>query len=797
MTNLNNKMILITHIQMMKKNSFHFLKNQSPAYKYLLLLFLYLFIYTKLPAQNPKLDSINNLIAKAKTDTDRINLNIDKINLLARSDLNAAISLGKMQLENADRINYYRGIIILHSQLSNNYIFTGDYKSAIENIQFLEKYIKPKDSIHYSGIYATYGMMYGVKGVYDSSIIYYAKAIELNERIHNNVELPGNYANIAIGYQQLANYPMALKYQQKSLSLAQKKGNQELEAKTLLNMAITYQNIGDTVKAIQTYLSANELAKKLHSKLIELYVYTNLSTLYIGTHEWSKAYDLAIKAANLASETGDIGIQAASLSKAAISLSNQNRFAEATQISKKAIALADSSTQPLNISQAYNSMGITLFLQKKYEEAIPYFERNLEALGGASNYDFAIGEAYKYLSKCYEKTGNYQKALKNYQMGVSISDSIRRKDNVRKATELSMNYDFEKKQEVQKAEQKLKDGISHSKQIALLVGLGIFLLLAIAAFAGFKNKQKANALLKKQKKEIESTLGKLKSTQAQLIQSEKMASLGELTAGIAHEIQNPLNFVNNFSEVSNELIDEMNIDLDNGNIADAKEIALDLKQNLEKINHHGKRAGNIVKGMLQHSRSISGVKELTDINALADEYLRLSYHGLRAKDKSFNAKMETDFDASIGKTNIIPQDIGRVLLNLYNNAFYACTERNRAYTELSRSTVNEQKNENLILPSNQEGFGNLFGFEYEPTVSVTTKKTETHVIITVSDNGNGIPQNIVDKIFQPFFTTKPTGQGTGLGLSLSYDIVKAHGGEIKVESREGEGTTFNISLPVQ
>ena len=275
--------------------------------------------------------------------------------------------------------------------------------------------------------------------------------------------------------------------------------------------------------------------------------------------------------------------------------------------------------------------------------------------------------------------------------------------------------------------------------------------------------------------ELKQSLSNLKATQKQLIQSEKMASLGELTAGIAHEIQNPLNFVNNFSEINKELIDEMQQEMDNGNLVDAKEISNEIKENAEKINHHGKRAAGIVKGMLQHSRVSTGVKEPTDINALCDEYLRLSYHGSRAKDKSSNATMKTDFDETIGKINIIPQDMGRVLLNLFNNAFYACIER-------SRSTVKEQKSKNLI--------------SYEPTVSVTTKKSENHVVITVSDNGNGIPQNIVDKIFQPFFTTKPTGQGTGLGLSLSYDIVKAAGGEIKVDTNEGEGAEFIIQLPV-
>jgi signal transduction histidine kinase len=265
---------------------------------------------------------------------------------------------------------------------------------------------------------------------------------------------------------------------------------------------------------------------------------------------------------------------------------------------------------------------------------------------------------------------------------------------------------------------------------------------------------------------LQNTLNELKVTQEQLVQSEKMASLGELTAGIAHEIQNPLNFVNNFSEVSTELVDEMNEEIVKGNLDDAKQIAQDLKQNLEKINHHGKRAGDIVKGMLQHSRSSSGIKEPTNISALADEYLRLAYHGLRAKDKSFNATMKTDFDKTIGNINIIPQDIGRVVLNLINNAFYAVDEKKK---------------------QNQNG--------YEPTVTVSTKKLNDKVEILVKDNGNGIPQKVLDKIFQPFFTTKPTGQGTGLGLSLSYDIVRAHGGEIKVETKEGEGSEFVISLP--
>ncbi len=272
------------------------------------------------------------------------------------------------------------------------------------------------------------------------------------------------------------------------------------------------------------------------------------------------------------------------------------------------------------------------------------------------------------------------------------------------------------------------------------------------------------AELTKQKEELEHALHELKSTQAQLIQSEKMASLGELTAGIAHEIQNPLNFVNNFSEVNNELIEEMNNETD---VDEIKAIANDIKQNNEKIAFHGKRADAIVKGMLQHSRKSTGQKELTDINALCDEYLRLSFHGLRAKDKSFNANFKTEFDESIGKINAVPQDLGRVLLNLINNAFYAVSEKKKTAGE-----------------------------DYKPEVAVETKKINNKIEIKVRDNGNGIPQNIIDKIFHPFFTTKPTGQGTGLGLSLAYDIItKEHNGTIGVESKDGEGTIFIINLP--
>ncbi len=371
-------------------------------------------------------------------------------------------------------------------------------------------------------------------------------------------------------------------------------------------------------------------------------------------------------------------------------------------------------------------------------------------------------------------------------------------------------------------------------EIDLVDSLAEAFSVAYARYEDFKQLEDA-------KNRIEMTLSELKATQSQLIQSEKMASLGQLTAGIAHEIQNPLNFVNNFSEVNKELIDEMGEELEKGNLDDAKALAKDIKENEEKIMHHGKRADAIVKGMLQHSRASSSTKEPTDINALADEYLRLAYHGLRAKDKSFNATMKTDFDETIGMINIVPQDIGRVILNLITNAFYACTDRANGEKQ---STVGSlpaapgrlpvgQESRNEAGPQSTAGSststnsgivqssanserrtrlhnvsaGEEANGDYSPTVTVTTKNLGDKIEISVKDNGNGIPKHNLDKIFQPFFTTKPTGQGTGLGLSLSYDIVKAHGGELRVETEDarsprpddpvgrGKGAEFIITLP--
>ena len=422
----------------------------------------------------------------------------------------------------------------------------------------------------------------------------------------------------------------------------------------------------------------------------------------------------------------------------------------------------------------YNSLKI--FTEKQIKEAIESVNKEVSAAKAMGDIKKLQGGYYE-LTKLDSSSGNYKNAYEHYKLYTLYRDSLIKEETEKKALQAKMQYEFDKKQAIAKAEQDKKDAeqkrirnLQYFTIAALFVLLLVILLIAFIQWRHNKQKKKANALLQQQKEKVEDTLTELKSTQSQLIHSEKMASLGELTAGIAHEIQNPLNFVNNFSEVNKELLIEMRDEIKKGNIDGVNAIANDVIENEEKINHHGKRADAIVKGMLQHSRASSGQEELTDINALANEYLRLSYHGMRAKDKSFNATMSTDFDESIGKINIVPQDIGRVLLNLLNNAFYAVNEKSTSASSA--------------------------GKPYEPTVSVNTKKTGNQVTVTVSDNGNGISHKVIDKIFQPFFTTKPTGEGTGLGLSLSYDIIKAHGGEIKVETEEGEGSEFIIQLPV-
>jgi two-component system, NtrC family, sensor kinase len=522
-----------------------------------------------------------------------------------------------------------------------------------------------------------------------------------------------------------------------------------------MDLANLYRNSGDFNKFRSVAFDCSAKAKALNDQSVLAILCMNLGNMYLSLRNVdsttfyyleSVRHGLACNYLQYTSAAynglGEINYLQGNLPQAR---SYYNKAIEAAFGQKNNIALG---AAMVNIAKLLNKQGT--------RDSAYYFAQQSIQTYQPLNMDNLMASAYRTMAEVFDSSHQYDSAYFYLSLATVVNDSLQTTENSRQFQNLEFNEQT-RQLELANEKQKSQDRL---RMYGLIAGLAAIAVIAGILYWSNVRKRKTNAVLKK-------TLQNLTSAQAQLIQSEKMASLGELTAGIAHEIQNPLNFVNNFSEVNTELIDEMQQELKTGNNNEAIAISNNIKENQEKISHHGKRADSIVKGMLQHSRHSSGVKELTDINKLADEYLRLAYHGLRAKDKSFNATMKTDYDHTIGSINIIPQDVGRAVLNLITNAFFAVTEKKKQ-----------------------------LGDNYEPTVSVSTKKTGDKVLIVVKDNGNGIPQKVLDKIFQPFFTTKPTGQGTGLGLSLSYDIVKAHGGELRVETKEGEGAEFIITLPV-
>ncbi len=570
---------------------------------------------------------------------------------------------------------------------------------------------------------------------------------------------------IGLIFMTTGNYPKALEYMLQSLKGSEAANDEPSIATALENIGVIYSGQRDQRQGINYQLQALPINKRLHQSRNEAISLLNLGDDYeklgildSATYYTRKCYDLSleIKADDL------IGI---ALNNFGNIYSKMDEDTLALKYYHSDFPYLSKAADDDDFCETY--LGMAKLFQKSGErDSCLYYAKLSLQIAKNAGFTDEVMSACNFLTNYYTSMRNVDSAFVYQSAAIVAKDSLFSQEKTREIQALK----FDEAVRQQQLEEAKEEAHTQLKQNALFGGIFTLMIVAFILYRNNLHKQKANKILADQKQKVEVTLAELKNTQAQLIQSEKMASLGELTAGIAHEIQNPLNFVNNFSDINTDLIEELkderqkaegerNTDLED-------EILNNIKANEEKINHHGKRADSIVKGMLQHSRSSTGVKEPTDINALCDEYLRLAYHGLRAKDKNFSTTIKTDFDNTIGKINIIPQDIGRVLLNLYNNAFYAVGERFKA-----------------------EGAG------YQPTVTVYTKKSGNQVRISVSDNGNGIPKNTVDKIFQPFFTTKPTGQGTGLGLSLSYDIINAHGGKIKVETKEGVGTEFHITVP--
>jgi two-component system, NtrC family, sensor kinase len=519
------------------------------------------------------------------------------------------------------------------------------------------------------------------------------------------------------------------------------------------DLATLYHNAGYSEREFAELSKGKKVAKENNDKSSQAQIYTQLGAYYLSHHLTDSALGCLQKGVQFAEESGFKMFEGDCLNTMGNAYLEGGDFHSAHTNFLKSIRVNTEQNTYTELTHTYVSLA-NLFLKQNNVDSSLYYARKGLVLNKITHDLSDAALVYSTLSSVFKFQNKIDSAFEYQGMALAAKDSLNNEEKVKQFE----NIGFSEQLRVQQLEEERIAVQNKTRTYSMLAGSGVFLLLTIILYRNNRQKQKANVVLG-------TTLSHLKSTQSQLIQSEKMASLGELTAGIAHEIQNPLNFVNNFSEINTELITDAESEINKNNIGEVKSILNNIKENEQKINHHGKRADAIVKGMLQHSRTSSGIKELKDINALADEYLRLSYHGLRTKNKFFHVTTKTNFDQAIGKVNIIPQDLGMVLLNIYNNAFYA---------------VNEKSNEGIV--------------GYEPTVSVSTTKTDNKIRISVKDNGNGIPLKVVDKIFQPFFTTKPTGQGTGLGLSLSYDIIKSMGGELQVYTQEGAYAEFVILL---
>lgn len=615
-----------------------------------------------------------------------------------------------------------------------------------------------------------------------------------------------------LSFNEVKDYNLALTYAEELITLSEKEANDNYLFHGYFQKGNKYRILGNYDQALEAYFMSAEVAKRSNSPGHEGSAYSNIAAVYslTGNHENAMLYHRkaiaafkhardSVTLASIMLNAGEAFRLHKDYDSALVYFRDAERIFEIKEVSVgKAYALG-------NIGMIYTDQGNYDTAKKNFTEAIKILEAakdyypvcvyltslshiSFEEGDAKGALDYAqeslrlaqqhnlieqISDANLQLSLLYEKAGKLPEALGYYKNHIIFKDSLN--DRASEQNMFNLRTKFEVSQEQEKLlEMKKKRNLN---RLLLFISLGVLLIIVFLVLKLLKNnrqKQRAFTLITKEKKMTEEqrdqtnkALQELKRAQAHLIQSEKMASLGELMAGIAHEIQNPLNFVNNFSEVNTELITELQEENNKENPEAVRVLSEELFSNEKKINQHGKRADAIVKGMLEHSRTGAPEKRSTNINRLADEYFRLAYLGLRAKDKSFSATTNTDFDPTAGKINIVPQEIGRVILNLSNNAFHAVAARSK------------------------EAPG-----DYTPAVTVSTKKINDQLQIIVKDNGTGIPVITKEKIFQPFFTTKGPGVGTGLGLSISYDIVKAHGGEISFQSDEGNGSEFTITLPL-
>ncbi len=643
----------------------------------------------------------------------------------------------------------------------------------------LSLYLSSKEN-NEAGIIAAYVNMVKFHENYGKldSAIYYLKELKLIYKNAGNIEA---IAESCLGlkglYSSKAAYDESMKQIFEALKLFEEKNNQK-------GISICYTHLCDLLYYEDKYQESVDycdkaiaIQKQLDEKndLAISYRYKASSLLFVDG-KLEHALTTVNKAIDIYHEIGETGIPLlAAMNGRGNILKYMKRYEEAIADYQYIYDICFEMGMERQMIAPYANIGHVYLMQEKHEEALPYILETIDRIkisGDTKN----LWENYMHASDIYNALKEYKNA---YDYNILYSDEYAKYLYTiidRLESEAQIKYETAKKDQMIDEQEST---ITNQRNIQILYAIIAALLIVslIGMMQSRRNIRKKQKEIESSKEELQQSLESLKSTQTQLIHAEKMASLGELTAGIAHEIQNPLNFVNNFSEVNTELLAELKEEIESGERKEIISIIDDLTENEGKINHHGKRADGIVKGMLQHSRSGNLEKEPTNINVLADEYLRLSYHGLRAKDKSFNADFKLDLDENIPPVNMVSQEIGRVLLNLINNAFYACAEQSRSAIS-SRDTKTKD-------------------IDYKPIVTVSTKKIDNKIKISVKDNGNGIPDNVKDKIFQPFFTTKPTGEGTGLGLSMSYDIItKGHGGKLDVQTQEGKGTEFIIHLNI-
>ncbi|RAI94857.1 tetratricopeptide repeat-containing sensor histidine kinase [Algoriphagus yeomjeoni] len=711
--------------------------------KYFFIILFYFSLVNESEAQTSRVDSLVVAIGESKEDSLKVKHYLD-------------LGLELLGTEITDAIDYFEKAIQLSTEIKYNKGLADGFNSK--------------------------GRAYAQLGSFQEAILAFQEALKVYRELQNKTGEANILSNLGSIYYMLGNNTKALELHFESLKISEQLDNKLRIGTSLNNIGTVYSKNNNTInEALTNFKRSLEVFEEINLESGMAIAAMNIGEVYFLESNYDSATNYHEVALALCDGTIDATFPLTQLGEINSILGDFNK---AYAFHERAIEISEKSDAKFELTQSLIGLAKTQKLQQNYPGAIGSLEE-AEVLAIEIDAKNELVEIYQNLAESYALAGNYKAAYENEVNVKSVKEIIAKTSTEKMIQQLQFEFQLDKKEaeiEILQKDKDLKNAAVFNQRIiiiASLVALILFVIISIYLYRNNLGKQKANRLLHFQKEEIraqreiaESAYDKLISTQALLIQSEKMASLGELTAGIAHEIQNPLNFVNNFSELSAELVEEMNEELEKGEIDEAKAIGKDLKANLYKINSHGKRADSIVKGMLEHSRTNSGEKSLTDINTLADEFLRLSYHGIRAKDKSFNSDFKLELDPLIPKINIIGKDIGRVILNLVNNAFYACAERRKS--------------------SDKDGAD-----DYHPMVIVSTKQSLNGVELSVKDNGNGIPDSIKEKIFQPFFTTKPTGKGTGLGLSLSYDIVKAHGGDFRVQSSVGKGTEMTIFLPIE